>query len=446
MTRNARIKLPLARLSLLAVVLAPVPAAHAAAGKVLTGLSALRERGVAFHVQNTNEMQAMLNDPTPSHEKGVGNVGIVTYGNDIDWERLAGLSGVSTHIVLASGYGAPTSRKFGDHLTPSQATYGGVGNVVIHLVSAYIERSMFYDHLNAAVGRMTFLSDFSANPLYCNFMNAAFCGNPRAASDNTAHAAFPTATWGARFRVQISEALQLQSGVYFTQAASQYALSQMRSGFKFNGATIDGQAIPLELAWAPHAGKGGTLPGHYKLGAVYDTAPHTSLFEDHDGEILGLTGAPARVVDGSWSAWVLADQQLLHFAGRGPDAGLTILASAYWNNPRTALRAAQYSVGIMVRGLIRQRPQDMFAINMAYTRIAHHVTRAQRRQAAQQKPGSASTPLVQQDALIIEALYQIHLMRGITVAPDLQYYVHPNAQRNLRNQWMLGLKTQIEFI
>ncbi|GGC20053.1 carbohydrate porin [Asaia siamensis] len=443
MTCHARIELKMFWLILLAVALTTP---SAVAGKMLTGLPALREKGVAFHVQNTNEMQAMLNDPAPSHEKGVGNVGIVTYGSDIDWERLAGLSGVSTHIVLASGYGTPTSRKFGDHLTPSQATYGGVGNVVIHLVSAYIERSMFYDHLNAAVGRMTFLSDFSANPLYCNFMNAAFCGNPRAASDNTAHAAFPTATWGARFRVQISEALQLQSGVYFTQAASQYALSQMRSGFKFNGATIDGEAIPLELAWEPHMGRGGTLPGHYKLGAVYDTAPHSSLFEDHDGEVLGLTGAPARVVNGSWSAWVLADQQLLHFAGRGPDAGLTILASAYWNNPRTALRAAQYSVGFMVRGLIRQRPQDMIAINLAYTRIAHHVTHAQRLRAALQKPGDGSPFPVQREALIIEALYQIHLIRGITVAPDLQYYIHPNAQHDLRNQWMLGVKTQIEFI
>jgi len=428
-----------------AIVILQRPAL-AGADRLQAGLSALSERGIVLHVQNTNEMQGMLSDPNPSLKKGVGNVGIVTYGNDIDWERLAGFSGVSTHIILASGYGAPTSRKFGDHLTPSQATYGGVGNVVIHLVSAYIERSMFYDRVNAAVGRMTFLSDFSANPLYCNFMNAAFCGNPRAASDNTAHAAFPTATWGARFRVQISQALQLQSGVYLTQAGSQYALSQMRSGFKFNGATIDGQAIPLELAWEPHAGKGGVLPGHYKVGFVYDTAPHTSLFEDHDGEVLGLTGAPARVVNGSWSTWVMADQQLIRFAGRGPDAGLTILASAYWNNPRTALRAAQYSFGVMVRGLMKQRPNDMFAFNLAYTRIAHHITRAQKHPLIQQKPGTGSMPIVQEDAFILEALYQIRLLQNITIAPDLQYYIHPNAQRNLRNQWMLGVKTQIKFI
>ncbi|GAB6853447.1 carbohydrate porin [Asaia astilbis] len=446
MTGSVRGVLTMAPVFFLMVFVSACRPALAGTGKVLPVLSALRDKGVTLHLQNTNEMQAMLSDPDPSLKKGVGNVGIVTYGADIDWERLAGMSGVTTHIVLASGYGATTSRKFGDHLTPSQATYGGVGNVVIHLVSAYIERSLFYDRVNAAVGRMTFLSDFSANPLYCNFMSAAFCGNPRAASDNTAHAAFPTATWGARFKVEIAEALKLQSGVYLTQAGTQYALSQMRSGFKFNGATIDGAAIPLELAWEPRAGRGGTLPGHYKIGFVYDTAPHTSLFEDHDGEILGVTDAPARVVNGSWATWILADQQVIRFPGRGPDAGVTVLVSAYWNNPRTALRATQYSFGVMVQGLFRQRPRDRFAVNLAYTRIAHHVTRAQRHHARLHRGGSGLPPIVQEDGLILEILYQIHVMHGMTLAPDLQYYVNPNAQKSLPDQLMLGVKTQIEFI
>lgn len=404
----------------------------------------LIDYGVSLHIQHTNDMQAMVNDPTPGMKKGVGTVGIATYGIDVDWERLSDVRGVSTHIILASGYGAPTSRKFGDYLTPSQATYGGVGNVVIHLASVYIERAMFYDRLNLAAGRMIFLSDFSANPLYCNFMNAAFCGNPRAASDNTAHAAFPTATWAVRVRVHLLDALVLQSGVYFTQGGEQYALSQMRSGFKFNGATIDGEAIPLELAWSPRPGRGGTLPGHYKIGFVYDTAPHRSLYEDHDGGLIVLTGGAPRVMHGSWAGWILADQRIIAFPGQGPDAGVTLLGVAYWNNPRTQLRETQYSLGVIIQGLFRTRPQDSFALNIAYMRLSHRVREAQRH-TGPEEPGGIK-PVRQDSAAVIELFYQLHIMRGISIVPDIQYYIHPNGQRALRDQLMIGVKSHIEFI
>ncbi|MDR6182828.1 carbohydrate-selective porin OprB [Asaia bogorensis NBRC 16594] len=267
------------------IIMGYVGIARADSLATLCSLSALREHGVMFHVQHTNETQAMIGSPTPGLglEKGVGNVGIFTYGSDIDWERLAGLQGVSTHIILASGYGSPTSHKFGDFLNPSQATYGGVGNVVIHLVSAYVEKSMLYDRVSAAVGRMTFLSDFSANPLYCNFMNGAFCGNPRAASDNKAHAPFPMSNWATRVRVQITDEMAIKTGLYLTETEAIYTHHQTRTGFKFNGATIDGMALPLEVSWTPAFGPRKGLSGLYKLGFVYDTARHDSRFEGMGG-------------------------------------------------------------------------------------------------------------------------------------------------------------------
>ncbi|GBQ10067.1 carbohydrate porin [Swaminathania salitolerans] len=437
---------------LLSWLLFPVTAL-ADAPAAMVGLGRLAGRGVILHLQHTGETLTMLTAPPAGWKKGTGSVGIATLGADMDWERLADARGVSTHIVLASGYGSPTSRKFGDFLTPSQATYGGTGNVVIHLVSAYVERAMLYDRVNIAAGRMTFLSDFSANPLYCNFMNAAFCGNPRAASDNTAHAAFPTASWAARIRVQLLEALILQSGVYFTQTRHQYALSQMRSGFKFNGATIDGEAIPLELAWAPRLGRGGKLPGHYKIGFVWDTASHDSLFEDREGKLIAVTGAPPRRFHGAWSAWFLIDQRLMRFPGHGPDAGITFLGVAYFNTPRSQLRQAQYSAGLVVLGAFSGRPLDSFAINIAYTRIATPLRRAQkrlRRIAANAGPADAwpkpVTGSPRSDAAIVEAFYQFHLMRGVSIAPDLQFYLYPDGRKSLGKQLMMGVKTHVEFI
>lgn len=74
------------------------------------------------------------------------------------------------------------------------------------------------------------------------------------------------------------------------------------------------------------------------------------------------------------------------------------------------------------------------------------MTRAQRHHARLHRGGSGLPPIVQEDGLILEILYQIHVMHGMTLAPDLQYYVNPNAQKSLPDQLMLGVKTQIEFI
>ena len=431
-----------------ACTLITLAACPARADAALASLSGLRDRGVMLHVQHTNEMQGMVGSPTPGLglKQGVGNVGIATYGADIDWERLAGAEGVSTHIILASGYGSPTSHKFGDYLTPSQATYGGVGNVVIHLVSAYAEKSMLYDRVSAAMGRMTFLSDFSANPLYCNFMNAAFCGNPRAASENKAHAAFPMSNWAMRARVQISDVLVAKSGLYLTETDAIYTHHQTRTGFKFNGANIDGMALPIELAWTPRSEAAKALPGHYKVGFVYDTARHESPFQDGNGQSFYITDGTPRRLKGSWSSWIMADQMVWRFKGRGPDAGVILMGVAYWNSPRTQLREAQYSLGFLIRGMFASRSRDTIGLNASWVRVSDGARRAQLEAFRQNRKLRRHTLTPQTGGGVIEAFYQMHIWRGVSIAPDIQYYINPGLQKALRNQLLMGVKTHIEFI
>jgi porin len=44
-----------------------------------------------------------------------------------------------------------------------------------------------------------------------------------------------------------------------------------------------------------------------------------------------------------------------------------------------------------------------------------------------------------------ESDYQIHLFRGVTFAPDFQYYIRPNAQSNVPDAALIGFKTHIEL-
>lgn len=408
----------------------------------------LRTRGIALLLDNTNEMAGMIHGPTQGLglRQGASNAGQYSLENDIDWERLAGWTGFSTHAVIVGRYGIPASRMFGDNLNPSQEIYGAGGNVFVHLVYAYGEETLFDDRLDIAAGRMSFLSDFSANPLYCNFMNNAFCGNPKAAGDNTAHASYPDANWALRLRVRPSDTTVLQFGVYFTQTKDIYTNGQMRTGFKFNGATIDGEAMPVEFSWVPTLGREHNLPGHYKLGFAYDTADRPDNYYDGNGNPFAISGLPARDVHGAWAAWALVDQMVYHHPGRAPDAGLTLLGVAYFNKPQTQTRAQQYTIGVLDRGFWKSRPLDGLGLNFSYTHVSDDLTRSQRLFVEQGRPIPNGSLFPQTSAYNVEALYQIHIMRGVTFAPDFQYYFNPGGQHQLKNQALIGFKSHIELL
>ncbi|GBR42523.1 carbohydrate-selective porin B [Neoasaia chiangmaiensis NBRC 101099] len=406
----------------------------------------LRSHGIAILLDNVDEFSGALTSPTKGLglRQGSANAGQYGLETDIDWERLAGIKGFSTHTVMVGRYGIPASRMFGDNLNPSQEIYGAGGNVAIHFVYGYGEETLWNGRFDAAAGRIPLLTDFSANPLYCNFMNNAFCGNPKAASDNTSHSSYPDSGWAARFRVRPTTDTYIQSGVYFHEKGI-YGVQQMRTGFKLNGADIDGEAAPVEVGWEPLFGHD-KLPGHYKLGGAVDTADHPDQYYDINGNPYILTGQKQKIHHNSWSAWALADQMLFRHHGNGPDAGLIAIATFYNNSPVTQTRERQYNLGVLDRGFWHARPLDAWGVNFSYVQVAERVTRSQE---LQQSLGYTSllngSYFPQTNGMIVEAMYQIHVFRGVTFMPDFQYFIRPGAQQGLKDAAMLGFKSHIEL-
>ncbi|MBB2190413.1 carbohydrate porin [Gluconacetobacter azotocaptans] len=408
----------------------------------------LRDRGVAFLLDNTNEFAGNIGTVTPGYglRKGSSNAGQYGFENDTDWERLAGLTGFSTHAVFVGRYGIPASRMFGDNVAPSQEIYGAGGNVAVHFVYAYGEETLWHGRFDVAAGRIPFLNDFSSNPLYCNFMNNAFCGNPKASSDNTAHSSYPDSVWAVRFRVRPSVSTYFQTGVYFSQEGI-YGVQQYRTGFKLNGADINGEAIPIEFGWEPIFDHG-TLPGHYKLGYARDTVDHQDVYFDGNENPWALTGLPRRRDHGANAAWALVDQMLYHFKGGAKDAGITFLGGFYYNDEKISMRSQQYEGGFLGRGFWAARPKDGIGINFSYIRESALAAKTQELQLLQGVlPGNLLNGAYgpQSYGMNLEVNYQIHVYRGMTFAPDFQYYFNPGGQRTLRDTAMLGFKTHIEL-
>jgi porin len=47
--------------------------------------------------------------------------------------------------------------------------------------------------------------------------------------------------------------------------------------------------------------------------------------------------------------------------------------------------------------------------------------------------------------MFVEGNYDVHVFRGVTVEPDVQYIIRPNAQSSLHDAAVLGLKAHVEF-
>ena len=302
----------------------------------------LRRHGIGLLLDNINEYAAAVTTPTRhvgDYRQGSSNAGQYALSLNVDWERIAHIRGFATHMVVTGRYGTPANRMFGDWLNHSSEIYGGGGNVVVHLVMAYGEETLYGGKLSIAAGRMAELSDFVASPLFCTFQINAICGRPRAAADTGYASTFPAGNWGLRVRGRPLPQSYIQLGLYLTEEGM-FAYSMNRSGFKFNSAYINGVRMPLELGWEPRAR--GHLPGHYKIGAALTTTPLSDIHEDQYGQPYAVTGLNQRQHRASYNAWVLMDQKITTYrkdkAGQDTDSGLTALWGFLYNDGRVALR------------------------------------------------------------------------------------------------------------
>ncbi len=407
----------------------------------------LRNHGVAILLDNTNEFDGIISGP----RQGAANAGQYAFETDVNWETLAGLTGFSTHTVMVGRYGIPASRIFGDNINPSQEIYGAGGNVAVHLVYAYGEETLGGGRFDVAAGRIPYLNDFLASPLYCNFQNNAFCGNPKSSSDNISHSSYPDANWAIRARVRPIANFYLQTGIYFTES-NIYKYPSFRSGFKFDSSYISGETFPIEIGYEPTFGPQ-HLPGHYKLGFTYDNNNHTDQLYDVNGVPFALSGLPARQRKGSTIAYALADQMLVR-NGPGADAGLVVFGGYVHNDPETINEEDQLEIAALDRGFWHARPSDAIGVAFNYQTISGNTTKAEE---IMQELGTLPAPPpgeipiadtvtgVQTHSFVLEANYQIHVFRGVTFAPDFQYFFRPNAQGNLPDAALIGFKSHIEL-
>ncbi len=407
---------------------------------LITQLDPLRQQlsnyGVTLLVDWVSEV---LGNPTGGVKQGATYAGQVGFEADIDWNKLAGIPGLTTHTVIVNREGSNDGTLAGDNLNQTQEIYGAGGDTAIHLVYAYAEESLVGGRVDIAVGRMPELNDFSASPLYCNFMNNSLCGNPKALPENDIGiSSYPDAVWAGRVRVRPTPDTYIQAGIYETNQGL-YSYTNFRTGFKFDGSQDSGVTLPIELAYEPVIGPN-RLPGHYKIGFAHDTSDYNKYLTTPTAVLSG-TGAHTGQKE-EW--WALFDQMVLR-TGPGATDGLVILGGYTHGNPEFSDYANQVFLGALLHNFWKARPLDTIGVLFNYANVSGQLGKEQALDIAYGLPIANGATGIQTHQELIELNYDIHVFRGVNFEPVFQYYWRVNGQSNIPDAAFLGFKSHISF-
>ena len=120
-----------------------------------------------------------------------------------------GWAGARLHLSFSMRSGTSLSAKdIGNVFTVAQVCCGHT----YRLVNVELEQSLFDDRISLRGGRIAAGDEFLTSPLYGNFVQAAFNGNPMGILFNVPMTAYPTATWGMRARVRPISQLSADGG------------------------------------------------------------------------------------------------------------------------------------------------------------------------------------------------------------------------------------------
>lgn len=397
----------------------------------------LDDRGIDLQLDYTTETAWNVSGGRRHGADYAHQIGLAA---NIDWEKLAGLSGLSTHTVFVNRAGRNASADYiGDPVIQAQEIYGAGFDMGVKLVSFYAEQSLWAGRVDLAAGRLAVGSDFAASPQYCNFMTLTICGHPRALTSNQGFTDWPTASWGGRIRVRPTADTYIMAGIYESKPFPPGG----RTGWNWSTHGQTGQTFPMEVAWEPVFGAA-RLPGHYKLGLAYDNSEFPDHYVDAAGRPFLTSGAAPRLHNGRTSLWATADQMLVR-NGPGRNDGLVGLAAYAHNSPDTSLFEHFVWIGVLDRGFWRARPNDQFGLAVTYYKLSHSLTRREELQQDLDLPFTDGEYGVQSDALVLEANYNISVYRGIQLQPEIEYFVRPGGQHAVSNSLVLGLKTHVLF-
>ncbi|TQL17793.1 OprB family porin [Zymomonas mobilis] len=396
-------------------------------------LTTLKSHGVDLTV---NYLGESVGNVSGGIKPGVDYADQRALGIDVDWQKLAGIKGFSTHLLLVNRVGNGVGPDYvGDNLYNESEIWGGAGHS-LHLAYIYGQENLLNDKLIIAAGRLSPGLFFNSSPIYCSFFSFGICPTPQAIRGGSqgAFSMAPGNTFGGYTRYSPGYDLYVQTGVF--GADSHLGGS---SGFSWTTKDVTGVTVPFEFGWTPGQNPGEN-PMHFKAGFYYTTGSAKDVYYNTARQPMALYGGDPLKRRGYMAEWVGMDAMLIRH-GKGANQGLTLFANYSHTDGNISVFQDLAFIGLEDHGLIKSRPLDSFGVQFVYS----HQSAATRRSERLEQAYGIGDAYPQTYTSIIEAQYSAHIYNGVDLTPDIQYVIRPNAQSRYRNAVVLGIRTQIQL-
>jgi porin len=408
--------------------------------------SKLHDAGIDFQVQEQSEVWA---DLTGGRKQGAVYDGLLTASVRFDLERLIGWTGAAffTSAEQIHGRGPSANLAGNEQLVSSlEATRD------TKLYDLWLEQGLFGGRLSLRAGQEGANDEFMISQYATLFENSSFGFPALSALDLPSGGPnYPLATPFARVKYQANDQLTLLGAVYNGDPAPPGPGDPQLRDAGGTAFRLDGDTFWIgEAQYATGQGKG-ELPGIYKLGAWYSTSP----FADRRFDTAGLplaspasTGIP-RTHSPGYGVYGIVDQMIWRPGDpKGDDdtRGLAVFGEVMAAPGSFNLCDLSFYAGLNWKGMIAGRDDDVAGLAVAYVGLSG----AAQGYGTDLVAFTGRGHLFADNETVIEATYSYKATGWLTLQPDAQYVLNPNAGmpvagRVLKDAVVVGARATVTF-
>jgi porin len=420
--------------------------------------SGLWNYGITFGIQDTNEV---LGNVSGGIKQGAAYDGLTLMSIGLDTQRAFGWAGGTFNISALQIRGRSLSN---DNLLNLQTVSGISAAATTRLWEVWFQQAFLDGKADIKLGQQSIDQEFMTSQGSSLFINTMM-GWPMVPSADlyAGGPAYPLSSLGVRLRGQPGGGFTVLGGVFQDNPPGGpfnddgQLRGSTRWGGNFNLRT--GALIIGEVQYALNQPSAGDmddgshavgLPGTYKLGFWYDTAPFPSQRFDNMGLSLAdpaSTGTP-QMIWHNYSFYGVADQMIWREAEDSPRS-LSVFARLMGAPGNRNLVNFSVNAGVTLKAPLPKRDDDSFGVGFGIAKVSGGASGLD----ADTNFFSGTWAPVRTSETFIEVTYQASITPWWQMQPDFQFVINPgggivnpnNPTQRVGNEAVFVLRNVITF-
>lgn len=347
-----------------------------------------------------------------------------------DMDRIAGIKGGTFQVAITNRNGQNINDT--NHLDLLQYPQGVFGaGQIWRLAGLWYQQKIGPAEIK--LGQVSMGEDFGSTT--CFFQSLYFCGVVPGHTSFNYWYNYPITTWGGRVKVADKFGYTMV-GVY-QRNDNKFPLNK---GFYLGWKGGKGAFVAIERGIAVKLGGDPKRAGLYKVGVFFDTSRSNDLVYDDRGEFAAISGRPYAAHRGRASIYAMGRQQIIAPDDKGA-GGLAAFFNFVSADHRTNKLINVITAGVTYSGILPGRPKDEIGLAVGRSRVNGHLSLLQ----AALDPVNDGRDLAQHDEYAVEATYSIAATPGLSIRPNVQWYINPAGRAEAKDLFVVGTGVFLTF-